>query len=156
MVWLHIIGPNFYPMHLFPFHHVDRLPLVHFHHVPDHEEPYWPSQPPNSSEDVPNGVFRLPVLTSRSLFLGIVPIGTIWPFLVPIWSLFYQTGPYSAKIVVRTPNIIPTMPYWQLIGPQIKLEMCTLSKHSYQYFPKISKMVSIWFAHSPFKVSIFK
>ena len=53
--------------------------------------------PPHTHKQV-----LLPVLTSRSLFLG-----TISPFLVPIWSLFHQTGPYSAKIVVQTRNIIP-------------------------------------------------
>ena len=55
------------------------------------------------------------VVTSRSLFLGTVPIGTISPFLVPIWSLFYQTGPYSAKIVVQSRNIILAMTHWQLM-----------------------------------------
>ena len=40
------------------------------------------------------------------LFLGTVPIGTISRFLVPILSLFYQTGLYSAKIVVQSRNII--------------------------------------------------
>ena len=60
-------------------------------------------------------VFPIAVVTSRSLFLGTVPIGTISPFLVPIWSLFYQTGPYSAKIVVQSRNIILAMTHWQLM-----------------------------------------
>ena len=40
------------------------------------------------------------MLTSLSLFLGTVPLETISPFVVPIRSLSYQTGPFSAKIVV--------------------------------------------------------
>ena len=35
------------------------------------------------------------VWSSRSLFLGKVPMGTISNILVPIWYLFYDFGPYS-------------------------------------------------------------
>ena len=55
------------------------------------------------------------MLTSPSLFFGVVTIGTISPFLVPILSLFYQTGPFFAKIVGWTRKIIPAMAHWQLM-----------------------------------------
>ena len=45
------------------------------------------------------------MLTSRSLFLGIVSIGTISPNLVSNWSLFLEFGPYFSKNYVITKKL---------------------------------------------------
>ena len=91
---------------MFPFHHVDRLPLVHFHHVPDHEEPYWPTQPPHSSEAVPYGIFRPPcpnaIYNSLSLILTSPERRLTVLLLQPSWFLLSR----RSFLPLKTSNLM--------------------------------------------------
>jgi hypothetical protein len=65
----------------------------------------WAAIIPSKFADLVQPQMTEPVLKNWSQFKH-SPYSTISPFLVPIWSLFYQTGPYSAKIAVRARNIM--------------------------------------------------